>query len=174
MSSDVATRHCPGCQALVPDIVGPTHPYIGASAGCWAIYGEILAREYSDAAYWAAHRLSVDAYAVQHPGAPGPQAIRSVAVHLVSLFLFLEQDLPAPETTRAMSWVPGLALRWLEPPSSPGELTVLDVRAAADANQHVERVLGWASSVWEAWADHHLTVKDWASRALSTRRGAGR
>jgi hypothetical protein len=29
---------CPGCGALFPDFEGPTHRYIGASAGCWALF----------------------------------------------------------------------------------------------------------------------------------------
>lgn len=82
---------CRGCGALVPDTEGPTHRYLGASPGCWAVYGEILEKEYSDYRYWRAHRFTVDAYAVQHPGESSPPAIQSVAVHLISLYLMLEK-----------------------------------------------------------------------------------
>ena len=64
-----------------------------SSPSCWAAYGEVLAREYNDPAFMAAHRLTVDAYAVQHPGRPSPQSIQSVALHLISLCLVLEQEL---------------------------------------------------------------------------------
>lgn len=30
-----ASAPCPGCGALVPSSDGPTHPYLGASPGCW-------------------------------------------------------------------------------------------------------------------------------------------
>jgi hypothetical protein len=70
---------------LVPDVEGPVHRYLESSPGCWRLYGEVLAREYSDLAFWAAHRLTVDSYAVQHPGRSSPQTIQSVCVHLLSL-----------------------------------------------------------------------------------------
>ena len=35
------------------------------------------------------HRLSVDTYAVQHPGVPERRSIQSVAVHLMCLCLVL-------------------------------------------------------------------------------------
>jgi len=53
---------------------GPAHAYMLSSPGCWAAYGELLAREYSDSAYRRLHRLSVDAYALQHPGIDTPQS----------------------------------------------------------------------------------------------------
>jgi hypothetical protein len=39
---------CTGCGAMVPDIEGPTHRYIGASPGCWQIYSEMQARGYGE------------------------------------------------------------------------------------------------------------------------------
>ena len=75
MSPDVEkiTRiACTGCGALVPDTPGPTHRYIGASPQCWALFGEVLAREYSDFRYASVHQLTVDSYAAQHPGTPSP------------------------------------------------------------------------------------------------------
>ena len=62
---------CPGCGLELPQRDGPVHPYIGASAACWSLYGEVLTREYGDASYRSAHRLTLDAYAVQHPGVHG-------------------------------------------------------------------------------------------------------
>jgi Family of unknown function (DUF5946) len=66
---------CIGCG--VPAIDGPTHRYMESSPGCWHAYGEVLAQEYSDEAFRAAHRLTSDTCAVQHPGRPSPQSIRS-------------------------------------------------------------------------------------------------
>jgi Family of unknown function (DUF5946) len=160
-------QHCVGCGALVPAIDGPTHPYIGASPGCWAIYGEVLAKEYGEYGYPAVHRLTVDAYAAQHPGVPGRRSIQSVAVHLISLHLILERGY-GPEKaaaairkaldTRRQEFV------WLDPPDSPGAVTVLDVLEARDLAEHTERVMEWAASVWEAWEPHHHTVRRWANR----------
>jgi hypothetical protein len=156
--------HCVGCGALVPDVDGPTHRYIGASPGCWALYGEILAREYDDAAYRAVHRLTVDAYAVQHPGVPSPQSIQSVAVHLISLYLVLERGRDPAYAARVMGRAANRQgiLRWLDPPASLGALTVLDVHAAPDPIAHRRQVQRWARSVWDAWGPHHATVRHWA------------
>jgi hypothetical protein len=64
----VGTR-CPGCGAVVPEVEETdTHTYIGSAPGCWLRYSEMLAREYGDIRYTPAHQLTVDTYAVQHPG----------------------------------------------------------------------------------------------------------
>ena len=153
---------CTGCGARVPDIDGPTHRYIGASPGCWAMFGEVLAREYSDTRYFAVHRSTVDTYAVQHPGRPSRQSIQSVAVHLVALCVVLERGYEAARATEAIRRA--LARRamftWLEPPASPGAVTILDVHSEQDAAAHCCRVQLWARSVWEA---HHETVRRWAT-----------
>jgi len=52
----------------------------------------------------------------------------------------------------------------LEPPASPGAVTVLDVFGARDLAEHTERVEEWARSVWEAWEHHHATVSRWTDR----------
>ena len=155
---------CAGCGALVPDTDGPTHKYIGASPGCWAIYGEVLAKEYSDVAYYSAHQLTVDAYAAQHPGTPSRQSIQSVAVHLVSLYGLLERGFDFAQAVEVKKHLTKRLdqLVWLEPPTSLGEITVLDVVKAKDAAEHRKIVEEWASSVWRAWSPHHDTVRRWA------------
>lgn len=95
---------CYGCGALVPDVDGATHKYIGASAGCWAIYGEVLAKEYTEyRTLRSTHRLTADTYAVQHPGTPNRQATQSVTVHLASLYLVLEKGLSGQAATQVFS-----------------------------------------------------------------------
>lgn len=161
---------CTGCGALVPDIDAPTHRYIGASPGCWQAYGELLARGYGAGSggrgYGTAHRLVVDAYAAQHPGVPGKQSSQSVAAHLFVLCLALERNVDPSFATRAIvEFVEKRKQRgfaWMEPPSSLGDVTVLDVIGATDAHDHNERVLRWAESVWQAWKPHHYKVRAWA------------
>lgn len=157
-------RPCVGCGALVPDAGGPTHAYIGASPGCWAIFGEVTARAYGDYRYASAHRFIVDAYAAQHPGVPERRSIQSVAVHLISLHLALEKGMSPDQTMKAMRRAAdrSAAFVWLDPPASLGKGTVLDVLEAKDPAEHKERVEQWAKSVWEAWSPHHETVRRWA------------
>ena len=77
---------CLGCGAPFPCRDGPIHPYMESSSAYWAAYGEALARECSDPTPVATHRLSVDAYAVQHPGGSSRQSNQSVVVHLIGPF----------------------------------------------------------------------------------------
>lgn len=160
------TLACIGCGAPFPDIDGPTHRYMESSPGCWACFGEVLAREYSDYRYARAHRLTVDAYAVQHPGRPSPQSVQSVALHLMSLCAIIEKDgdhRTATKMLKRASKQKGL-FQWIEPPSSMGRLTVLDVQRASDADEHVSAVREWAASAWSAWSEHHASVRNWLSR----------
>lgn len=134
-----------------------------SSPACWAAYGEVLAREYSDPAYFQVHRLSVDAYAVQHPGKPSPQTIQSVAVHLIRLCLLLERGLPMERANAAMlkaSEQEALYV-WLEPPVSRGSMTVAEVLEAQGVEAHMAAVRCWAETSWAAWAPYHATIKNW-------------
>jgi hypothetical protein len=153
---------CYGCGASVETSDGATHKYIGAAAGCWAIYGEILAKEYSNPSYfYPAHRLTADTYAVQHPGVPGRQATQSVYVHLAGLYLTLENNLDAQKIPKIMSTLTEQSENfvWLEPPVPNGKITVLDVAKAIDAEEHQKIVREWAEDVWQAWATHHPKIK---------------
>ncbi|MBO6576782.1 MAG: hypothetical protein JJ896_14230 [Rhodothermales bacterium] len=138
-----------------------------SSPGCWACFGEILAREYSDLDYHEVHRLTVDTYAVQHPGTPSPQSIRSVALHGIRLCAILERDLALRDANEVMKQKAAVRseFTWLTPPDSLGAITVLDVVKAANADEHSALVWSWARSVWDAWSPHHDTFRAWLDRA---------
>jgi hypothetical protein len=154
---------CIGCGGLVPHMNGPTHRYLESSPGCWHVYGEVLSREYSDPAFGALNRLTVDSYAVQHPGRPSAQAIQSVCLHLVSLCLVVERGVELSYATRVMLALARTKERFvrLTPPPSVGEITVADVRAGSTPGQHQEKVRAWAERAWSAWSEHHDTVRSW-------------
>jgi hypothetical protein len=162
---------CPGCGAALPVLDGPTHRYLESSAACWAMYGEVLAREYEHCEYFAVHALTVDAYAVQHPGRPSPQTIQSVAVHLISLCLMLEHGVAierALDARRAALAVEPQYV-WLEPPASLGALTIADVHPATSASDHARRVREWANGAWAAWRPHHATIARWLPKTFTGR-----
>lgn len=154
---------CCGCGGDFPDILGPTHAYMLSSAGCWEAYGRVLGREYGNPPYARLHRLTVDAYAVQHPGVDGPQARNSVGIHLSRLYLMLGLGWSLIRANDAMLII--MAKKghypWLTPPVDRGSLTVRDVVAASSASEHVDAVEQWAKSVWRAWAEHHATARGW-------------
>ncbi len=161
-------KPCLWCKAQVPDIEGPTHQYMESSPGCWSIYGEVLAREYSDVTFAKNHRLTVDAYAAQHPGQPSPQSVQSVCLHLVSLHLVLERGVDQSSATRVLPRMAEMkdVYTWLAPPDSLGPITVNDVLAAASPIEYHEAVTKWAQSVWRAWVVHHPIIRQWGSLIL--------
>lgn len=162
------TEACPGCGArYLPLPGGATHAYIGASAACWAAFGELLASEFQNPAYGWIHRHTVDAYTVQHPGIDDQRQRQSVALHLIGLCHWLKHGMEArqliPITGRLADedrdWP------WLTPPTTY-ELTVLDVLRARDADEHGHLVREWAESVWRTWEPHHELIRRWADEAL--------
>jgi hypothetical protein len=155
---------CPGCGVVLPQAPGPTHRYIGASAACWSLYGEVLGSIYGNPDRRRLLQLVVDCYAVQHPGSPGRQAAQSVAIHLMTLCLCVEEGRnPAdgPRLHKAMVQRP--VFPWLEPPSSRGSLTIHDVAEAGTNEQYESAVWRWARDVWHAWSAHHSTIRVWLS-----------
>lgn len=157
---------CVGCGAMFAPFDGPVHRYMESSPGCWAAFGEVLTREYSDFAYARAHRLTVDSYAVQHPGQSSPQSIQSVALHLISLCLVLEHEVSMQRATEALQ--KGAKYKssfvWLDPPIMRGAITVADVQAARNSEKHVQSVWLWARSTWAAWSHHHERIQAWLQK----------
>jgi Family of unknown function (DUF5946) len=156
-------RACPGCGLELPELDAPTPANVGASAACWALYGRLLVYEYSQAPSARHHRLTVDTYAVQHPGRPEHGSNRSQALHLIGLCLLLEQRASARQTTKLLAQVleHRPSFRWLEPPVPNGTITVSDVVAPRNPDDHARRIEQWASRVWSSWAPHHASVRGW-------------
>ena len=83
---------CPGCGLAAPDAGGPAPEEQHASSACWALYGELLSRSYSDPARRAVHQVVVDAYAAQHAGSTSRRAVQNVALCLMTLCLVVVED----------------------------------------------------------------------------------
>ncbi len=155
---------------VVPD--GPTHPYLGASSGCWLLYSALLAREYSsfDA---EVHRVSVDVYAVQHPGDPSPQTVQSLCVHLVAMCLTYEHGWDSDRIQRVMGDMSKrryFEILWLEPPTRRYPMTVIDLLDAETPDAYREAVRRWGRSTWGLWSAHHPQVRSWARSVIDTAR----
>ncbi len=167
--SNVLLETCPDCKCELIAGASFKHPYLGASASCWSLYNVILAREYSSPVLMkSVHRLTVDAYAAQHPGIQERRTIQSVWVHLVGLHLVLERGLEnnfVTQTLGALTKRAG-ALTWLEPPDTLGPITVQDVVDAQKVTEHEGAIRRWSQSVWEAWKPHHKAVEMISSQLL--------
>jgi hypothetical protein len=149
---------CARCGAVVP----------GGTEGCFALFYQVVALEYSDPAYGAVNLLSVDAHALQHPEDHG---IKNNAFHLIRLCWLLERN-GDPRIGQGPRWLqvqfdgnPQLPI--LEPPPNRGAVTIVDVYGAASPDDHAERVHRWARSVWEAWSAYH----EWARQRLGEYQG---
>jgi hypothetical protein len=160
---------CPDCKVALPFHMGETHPYFGASPSCWELYGKVLAREYENPHLMKVHRLTVDAYAAQHPGKPERRSIQSVWVHLASLHLIIERGLSHEFARRVIASLTThhALLNWLEPPGNLGEITVVQASRAIGLEEHQEAIHRWARSVWAAWQPHHTSVAIVADEAAA-------
>jgi hypothetical protein len=176
---------CPGCGALFPPFNGPIHRYIGASAACWALFNScVVLKDPGDSELLAASRipgsqvvvpvaartdasldaLLGDAYGVQHHGDDSPQAIQSVAVHLLNV-----HGVISGKTTRP-GWALGRAIRQkgvfhkLTPPALGGALTIRHLFPGGGVDVPVTRTQ-YVVSVYEAWLSlHGPTVEQWYER----------
>lgn len=145
---------------------GPTHAYMTSSPGCWARFGEVLAREYASPVLMQTHRLTVDCYAVQHPGGRGRRAVQSTGLHLARLMLQIANERPARETNDIMLTLGRnkASLPFLEPPTS-FSITVADIPLDTSPENHAAAVRQWASASWDAWGEHHAVIRDWVGCA---------
>jgi hypothetical protein len=171
-------ERCPGCAASYPRFEGATHPSIGASAACWAVHAAVLAgsqpsrallatstvltvRHADEATHQNARVLLLDAYAAQHHGVPSPQAIQSVAVHLLVLHGVLARGV-APE---AALWIRRQAVRrkavyaWLTPPPSDAALSLRHCFPGRGIDRP-RSLAAYVSSVYDAWQSVHSRQLD--------------
>lgn len=175
---------CPGCGAVFPPYDGPTHRYLGASAACWALLNwsvliqnpevtELLiptsrvpepAAKIPPGNDASLEALFGDAYAVQHHGGESPQAVQSVAAHLLNV-----HGIVAGKTTRP-GWALGRAVRKkgvfhkLTPPALGRALTIRHLFPGGGVLVPVTRTQ-YVLSVYEAWMSlHRSTVEQWYER----------
>lgn len=149
---------CEDCGAVVTE----------GRAGCLRLFEEVLAREFSDYRYGRIHRLTVDAYSLQHPD-KYMRSGKSFAAHLTGMCAALEH-----KDTAALNSV---VQRWLSTnpridkparvPEHRGAITVTYIHSARDADEHVKRVKKWARDVWGAWAAHHDLARRLIDEAAS-------
>lgn len=142
---------CPDCGSVVS----------GGRDGCRNMFEEIIAREFSDYRYGRVHRLTVDAYSMQHPDAY-MRSGKSFAAHLTGVCAAIEFADPHELNRAVQAWAsrnPQID----KPdhiPERRGSLTVAYIHSSPDAETHVGRVGEWARDVWNAWAEHHDLARE--------------
>ena len=177
---------------MYPPFDGPTHRYLGASAPCWAVlnysvvsgdpdYADLVSRSRIPdrvAAIPASANASSldsvfgDAFGVQHHGEDSPQAIQSVAGHLLNI-----HGIISGQTTQH-GWALARALRIkgvfhkLPPPPLGSALTIRHLFPGDGVVTPITRTQ-YVLSVYEAWMSlHRSTVEQWYERYVIPERPA--
>ncbi len=155
------TEACAGCGRTVE----------GGTAGCRAEFETLLARDFSDARFFAVHRLFVDIYALQHPDEYCASA-KSLAAHLAGLCLILEHGASAATGAAALrAWLDGPRAPAKPPlPTGRGAVTLGDLAGIGDPAAWREAVARWAEATWHAYRDLHPAARGWVAEATAARR----
>lgn len=154
---DASVGRCPECGADVS----------GGRTGCQRAFDDVLAREFSDYRYAREHRLTVDAYSLQHPD-KYMRSGKSYAAHLTGMYAALKGEFTAEVHRAVQQWLNGS--KALQRPDHPaagqrGALTIVHVLEAKGPDDHVQRVREWAASVWEAWRGYRPIAQQWIDAA---------
>jgi len=158
MTGSTGAGSCPHCGAQD----------VGGEEGCNRLFQEVVGREFERPELFRVHRMTVDAYSLQHPDRYMKSA-KSAVAHLVGMCWAMEgEDDPAVSVTlsRFLDGTP--EFRRPEPVPLPGErggVTVAVVHAAASSADHILRVREWAASAWQAWSEHHGLAREWMKEA---------
>ena len=151
---------CPGCATSLPIAQVLYEGYFNTTPECWSLFTEVQGKQYGNVLLGRhTHQSTVDAYAAQHAGGNHPD--KSVAIHLLGLYLVIEQDVDPLEVAPKQQRIASGGANWprLARPENQGVLTILDVAMAEDGH-HIDTVDTWAREVWEMWAPHHQTIAE--------------
>lgn len=188
MSEKLKTRICPGCKTIFPYQEELNHysesgiaRYGVATPECAATFFEILTLEGERYGYPPAHRLIIDAYALQHPPYKEVQqllgisprlidaSIQSISIHLLALYCAIEKKMPLETIAAEMNQIltqsnkHKVTFDLLSPPSGIGVLKAIDVHALMSKKlltleEYTQLAWDWAHTVWRAWAHEHDTI----------------
>lgn len=160
----MATEICPDCGVELSVNNGVGHPYIGASPSCWELYSYLLigSPEVTPSHFTI---LLNDAYCVQHHGiSTKPQAVQSVAIHLLTLYgvLTLHHD--------NSKWIRDQILRgnyrngfaWLTPPADNQRVNVLQIVQGETPEKRAALLEKYITTVHDSWVKlHEATLHRW-------------
>lgn len=151
---------CPDCRAP------------GGQEACQLIFDEILALEFGDYRHARLHRLTVDAYSLQHP-AKYMRSGKSYAPHLTGMHAALvdgDADSINKVVQKWLSSNPKIARPGNPPGKNRGDLNISHLKNAYDPDDHLRRVQEWAESIWPSWRDYHRFAKKWIDEAGNRRK----
>jgi len=150
---------CPLCSATL----------VGDIDGCRALFDALASKEFSDPNYFRMHRLSVDAYCLQHPEQYMVSS-KSAAAHLAAMCWSMERGLSLHMPKPLKLWVDGPReyIRVLPPPfRERGNITISDAFKATSPEDYEVIVWDWAKSAWNAWSNYWDLARSWVQEAIS-------
>ena len=133
---------------------------------CKQYFETIIAKEFSDFRYAKLHRLTVDAYSLQHPD-PYMLSAKSFVAHLTGMCCFMEHGGDRDLLRTLQQWLGGRR-EDLEKPElleDLGELTIAHITETTEGAEHERRVGEWATDIWRAYAIYHDLAQDWIKTA---------
>lgn len=141
---------------------------VGGAAGCNEVFQDVVGREFTRPELFQVHRLTVDAYSLQHPDQYMKSA-KSAVAHLTGMCWAMELD-DDPSVSLAISrfldGTPDVTKpRSIPAPGKRGSMTIVDIFLAEESREHLEGVRAWAWEVWQAWSDHHAQARMWLEEA---------
>lgn len=158
---------CPAC-GYEGTFDGPVHAYMSPSAACWERYGNILAREFSDADYFRSHRLLTDAYCGQHSIGEDRRARQSLYIHLSALLLHFEDDLADERIVDFLRAAArsGHEFPHLKMPQASRSVEIDDIYSARNSADHSRAVEVYAKKVLDVWRPHHPVFRELIEEVL--------
>jgi hypothetical protein len=152
MTLESSESRCPGCGLTMPAGGAIRYEgYFNVSNECWSLFTEVIGREFSNAVLFGqVHHLTVEAYAVQHPGGAHPD--KSIDIHLAGLYLMMERNVAPSAVATYMQTLAERVRDWPHfeaPPADAWTQTIFDVAMADD---HIAAVREWSAGVWAAWS----------------------
>ncbi len=145
-------------------------PIPGGAAACRAIRDQLLTREYEQVLYALRHRMSVDAYCLQHPDDYCTSA-KSLAAHLCGLCIAFEHANNPAILRGLQQWLStNPKLHKPELPAGRGALTIAVICGLDDPAAYSRAIEAWARSVWDAYYHLHGIARDWLAQSRSISR----
>jgi hypothetical protein len=134
------------------------------SKSCWSLFNEAVTSyfHYPDISRITLVKI-VAAYGLQHPSKLSKQSIKSVYIHLMSLYLIRVEGLAEVELNQCINIrLEKLnILPWLEPPIYESQLSISHIMKANNLFDLQILVDEWASDVWQSWyRKYYYTIED--------------
>jgi hypothetical protein len=139
----------------------------GGDVACQQLFDEFRVREAAHLApAYAATRLTVDVYCLQHPDRYCVSA-KSLAAHLTGLAWALEHGGSDAGLRALQRWLNGrVDITKPSIPAARGDVTIGEVHTVTGRDEYLAAVDPWARSTWAAYSSLHAIAEQWIDMAV--------